>query len=273
MIAPPSAAILGAMTRALGFARGFLLSLKLGLSLVLVLGVGFCALAPEIAERRARAALDLCDFRDEVIVSVAGHQLGIAAGKYVNIMLDDVSAVISRRTETYRQASRAGRPARLGFCLEPEAASEILQARRVSFSFDAAGSMAKSVGLPVDTVAGIALGELAMFGADLPAAVEDGSSALTMQLYRRVAEHDSRYLVTRGVTPDGFRIAARCSPTAMRDVWACTLTIRDAELGLGFRFSGAWYRATGFDGRPVPEAFHDAARKLRSLVGLLTVAP
>ncbi|HCQ66292.1 MAG TPA: hypothetical protein DIU07_14570 [Rhodobacteraceae bacterium] len=220
--------------------------------------IGWTALVSEAVDLSDRVRRARCDWVETLVVSVAGHELSIAATPWTTVYTG-TKWISGEEMSGYRT-----RPARFAFCLGAPPDGP-LPARSVTLVLEAARKPAERAGLPEVGGPILEIGDGALFLPDAPAPV---GQATDMTVFYRNEDFGWPRMVTKGVSPDGFRIGAVC-----RDVsgggWLCDVSVQDARLGLSYRFERLPVETAAFDAAPVPASFLGVAHGMRALGRML----
>lgn len=223
---------------------------------------GWTALVSEAVDLSDRVRRARCDWVEPLVVSIAGHELSVAATPLTTINTGQ-GWISGEEVSGYRVS-----PDRYGFCFD-HAPDSPVQARSVTLAIDAAATLAAAAGLPEVDGPLIEIGEPALFLPDAPDAVGQSSE---MTVYYRNEDYGWPRMVTRGTTGDGFRIGAVCRDADSEldsGRWLCDVSVLDRRQGLSYRFEHLPVEAVAFDAEPVPAPFVEIARALRDLGRML----
>ena len=220
--------------------------------------IGWTALVSEAADLSDRVRRARCAWVDPMLVSVAGHELSIAATPWTTVFTGD-AWISGEEVSGYRTP-----PQRFGFCLAtaPQAPVPV---RSVTIALDAARAPAERAGLPAVAGPMLEIADAAMFLPDAPAPI---GRATDLVVFHRNADFGWPRMVTEGVDRDGFRIGAVCRDGAGGG-WLCDVSVHDTRTDLSYRFEQLPIDAVGFDARPMPAVFLGVARGMRALGGML----
>ncbi len=227
-------------------------------ALGIVVVMGWTALVSEAVDLSDRVRRARCDWVETLVVSVAGHELSIAATPWTTVYTGR-KWISGEETRGYRKA-----PARFGFCLGAPPDGP-LPVRSVTLALEAARTPAERAGLPMVGGPILEIGDAALFMPDAPAPV---GRTTEMTVFYRNEDFGWPRMVTKGVSRDGFRIGAVC-----RDVsgggWLCDVSVQDARRDLSYRFEQLAVETAAFDAAPVPASFLAVAHGMRALCRML----
>lgn len=224
----------------------------------IVVATGWTALVSEATDISDRVRRARCAWVDPLVVSVAGHEISLAANPWTTVFTG-ADWISGEEVTGYREP-----PSRFGFCLS-RVPDRPLTVRAVTIALDAARVPAERAGLPTVSGPVLEIAEAALFMPDAPAPVGRASELI---VFHRDTDFGWPRMVTEGVDRDGFRIGAVCRDATLAG-WLCDVSVLDTRTGLSYRFEQLPVSAAGFDARPAPPPFRTVARGMRTLGALL----